>query len=42
MDGSRGYDFGSLDAARLRWRAAIVDGVDYLATDQYETGRFDD
>jgi hypothetical protein len=32
----QGYDFGSLAAARLRWRAAIVDGVDYLATDQYE------
>lgn len=32
----RGYDFGSLAAARLRWSAAIADGVDYLATDQYE------
>jgi hypothetical protein len=30
------YNFGSLDAARLRWRAAIDAGVDLLATDQYE------
>jgi hypothetical protein len=33
---SEGYNFGSLDAARLRWRAAIAAGVDFIATDQYE------
>ena len=31
-----GYNFGSLDAARRRWRAAIEAHVDYLASDQYE------
>lgn len=31
-----GYNFGSLAAARLRWRAAIAAHVDYLASDQYE------
>jgi len=31
-----GYNFGSLDAARLRWKAAIAAHVDYLASDQYE------
>jgi hypothetical protein len=30
------YNFGSPDAARLRWQAAIRAGVDYVATDQYE------
>ena len=30
------YNFGSLDAARIRWRAAISAGVDFIATDQYE------
>lgn len=30
------YNFGSIDAARLRWRAAIAAHVDYLASDQYE------
>jgi hypothetical protein len=30
------YNFGSIDAARLRWRAAITAGVDFIATDQYE------
>jgi hypothetical protein len=30
------YNFGSLDAARIRWRAAIAARVDYLASDQYE------
>lgn len=30
------YNFGSLDAARVRWRAAIEAGVDFVATDQYE------
>ncbi len=33
---SSGYNFGSLDAARTRWRAAIAAGVDLIATDQYE------
>ena len=32
----RGYNFGSLAAARTRWRAAIAAHVDYLASDQYE------
>ncbi len=30
------YNFGSLEAARTRWRAAIAAGVDFIATDQYE------
>jgi hypothetical protein len=30
------YNFGSLDTARMRWRAAIAAHVDYLASDQYE------
>lgn len=30
------YNFGSREAAELRWRAAITAGVDFLATDQYE------
>jgi hypothetical protein len=30
------YNFGSLEAARVRWRAAIAAHVDYLASDQYE------
>lgn len=30
------YNFGSLDAVRLRWRAARDAGVDFVATDQYE------
>ncbi len=33
---SPGYNFTSLDAARVRWRAAIAEGVDFVATDQYE------
>jgi hypothetical protein len=33
------YDFGSLQAARLRWRAAIQAGADFVATDQYEQFR---
>ncbi|MDA1305941.1 MAG: hypothetical protein O2917_01600 [Acidobacteria bacterium] len=33
---SAGYNFGSADAARLRWQAAIDTGVDFVATDQYE------
>jgi hypothetical protein len=36
MGYSPGYNFGSLDAARIRWRAAIDLGVDFIATDQYE------
>jgi hypothetical protein len=31
-----GYNFGSLAAARERWRAAIAAHVDYIASDQYE------
>jgi hypothetical protein len=30
------YNFTSLEAARVRWRAAIEAGVDFVATDQYE------
>jgi len=30
------YNFGSLDAVRARWLAAIAAGVDLIATDQYE------
>ncbi len=33
---STGYNFGSADAARERWRAAHSAGVDFIATDQYE------
>jgi hypothetical protein len=33
---SRGYNFGSLEAAQLRWEACRAAGVDYLPTDQYE------
>lgn len=32
----RGYDFGTLAAARTRWLAAIKAHVDYVASDQYE------
>jgi hypothetical protein len=32
----REYNFGSRPAAEARWRAAANDGVDYLASDQYE------
>ena len=31
-----GYDFGTLEAARIRWQAAIAAHVDYIASDQYE------
>ena len=30
------YNFGSLAAARVRWRAASEAGVDFIASDQYE------
>jgi hypothetical protein len=30
------YNFGSLNAAQLRWRAARQAKVDFIATDQYE------
>jgi hypothetical protein len=33
---SRGYNFGSPEAVRLRWLAAVEAGVDFVATDQYE------
>lgn len=33
---SKGYNFGSLEAAQVRWAASKAAGVDYLATDQYE------
>lgn len=31
-----GYNFGSIDAARTRWRAALAAHADYIASDQYE------
>jgi hypothetical protein len=30
------YNFGSIAAAALRWKAAIAAGVNFIATDQYE------
>ena len=33
---SSGYNFGSLEAVRLRWNAAIRAKVDLIASDQYE------
>ncbi len=30
------YNFGSIDAVRLRWKAALEAGVNFIATDQYE------
>jgi len=30
------YNFGTIDAVRQRWQAAIESGVDLIATDQYE------
>src|SRR5436190_6846818 len=33
---SASYNFGSLEAVRARWRAAIAARVDLIATDQYE------
>ncbi len=30
------YNFPSLEAAKIRWRRAVVAKVDYLASDQYE------
>jgi predicted metal-dependent phosphoesterase TrpH len=33
---SEGYNFGSEEAARIRWKAAIGAGVDFVAVDQYE------
>jgi hypothetical protein len=34
---SAGYNFGTVDGVRSRWRAAIENGVDFVATDQYES-----
>ncbi|HZU09054.1 MAG TPA: hypothetical protein VFA02_04070 [Pseudacidobacterium sp.] len=35
------YNFGSLNAAEVRWKAALEAGVDYIASDQYELlGKF--
>ena len=33
---SPSYNFGSLDAVKIRWKAAIDAGVDFIATDQFE------
>lgn len=32
----KSYNFGSIDNARIRWRAAKTAHVDYIASDQYE------
>ena len=32
----KGYNFGSREAARAHWKAALSAGVDLIATDQYE------
>ncbi len=32
----KGYNFGSREAAKARWKAALGAGVDLIATDQYE------
>jgi len=34
---SSGYNFGSEDRVKIRWEAAIKAGVDFIATDQYES-----
>jgi hypothetical protein len=31
-----GYNFGSLEAVTLRWKAAIAAGINFIATNQYE------
>lgn len=31
-----GYNFGTLERARTRWKAALDAGVNFIATDQYE------
>ncbi len=36
---TRSYNFGSVAAARTRWRAAAAVGVDFIATDHYEAFR---
>ncbi len=33
------YNFGSLKAARIRWKAALDAGANFIATDQYEALR---
>jgi hypothetical protein len=32
-----GYNFGSIEAVTLRWKAAIAAGVNFIATNQYES-----
>lgn len=32
----QGYNFGSMEAVQLRWRAAVAANVNFIATDQYE------
>jgi hypothetical protein len=36
MGWSPSYNFSSFDAVRIRWRASVAAGVDFIATDQYE------
>ncbi len=33
----QGYNFGSMEAVKLRWQAAAAAGVNFIATDQYES-----
>lgn len=35
----KNYNFGSRDAVTARWKAALAAGVNFIATDQYETLR---
>jgi hypothetical protein len=32
----QGYNFGSLQAAQIRWKASLEAGVNFIASDQYE------
>lgn len=32
----QGYNFGSIEAVKVRWQAAVAAGVNFIATDQYE------
>jgi 2-methylisocitrate lyase-like PEP mutase family enzyme len=36
MGWNAGYNFGSKDAAIVRWQAAAKAGADFIGTDQYE------
>jgi len=34
---NKDFDFGTLDAARIRWNAVIRAHADFISTDQYPT-----